>query len=115
MQLTTFRFWRSENSRLWEELDQEEDKGVTVYIKKIDGCVNFKMDSENISECYSLIVSLLCWLTVLLGRVLRFIYKKNVIKVYILKGIIMKINWSIIDFQIGFVVMRYLINRELIT
>ena len=32
-------------------------KGVTVYIKNIDECV--KMDSENISECYGLIVSLL--------------------------------------------------------
>ena len=32
----------------------------SLYIlKDIDNCVNFKMDSENISECYSLIVSLL--------------------------------------------------------
>ena len=32
----------------------------SLYIlKNIDECVNFKMDSENISECYSLIVSML--------------------------------------------------------
>ena len=32
----------------------------SLYIlKNIDECVNFKLDSENISECYSLIDSLL--------------------------------------------------------
>ena len=28
-------------------------------LKNLDDCVNFKIDSENISDCYSLIVSML--------------------------------------------------------
>ena len=41
------------------ELDKNENKRVVEYIKNFDDCVNFKMDSENISECYNLIVSML--------------------------------------------------------
>ena len=65
--LCLFMLSTTNNSFCFEKvriLDYEKNwtkrkiKESLYILKNISECVNFKMDSENISECYSLIVSL---------------------------------------------------------
>ena len=43
----------------WTKRKIKESLLLKNILKNVDDCVNFKMDSENISRCYSRIVSLL--------------------------------------------------------